>query len=165
MRATINKFATYEICFGNSFHINKQNGYNIKTTAFKVSGISSDVYLSDLPTDEESGVLFLFRLDSEKKPIILRKNVGSIDYKKGELLLNPINITSTAKTIGLDNIIQIIAIPKSNDILGLQDLYLQLDINSSKINMLSDTVSSGYDISGINYVTTSSYFNGELVLK
>jgi hypothetical protein len=67
--------------------------------------------------------------------------------------------------VGFDNIIQISAIPKSNDIIALQDLYLQLDVNNSTVNMISDTISSGYDISGVNYIPTSSYFNGDLILK
>jgi len=165
MKAEINKFAFYEICFGNAFHINKQTGYNIKSTAFKISGSSYDVYLSDLPSDSENGVMFLFRLDASQQPVVIRNNVGTINYKKGEILLNPINITSTQKTVGIDNIIDIKATPKSNDVIGLQDLYLQLNIDSSTVNMVSDTISSGYDISGVNYVPTSSYFNGDLIIK
>lgn len=165
MKAEINKFAFYEICFGNAFHINKQTGYNIKSTAFKISGSSYDVYLSDLPTDNETGVMFIFRLDASQQPVVIRNNVGTINYKKGEILLNPINITSTKKTIGVDSIIDIKATPKSNDVIGLQDLYLQLNIDASTVNMVSDTISSGYDISGVNYVSTSSYFNGDLIIK
>jgi hypothetical protein len=165
MRVETNRFASYEICFGNAFHINKQTGYNIKTSAFRISGSSSDVYLSDLPLDAEKGTLFIFRLDATQQPVIIRNNVGTIDYTKGELILNPINITSTQKKVGFDSIIQVSAISKSNDIIGLQDLYLQLDVNSSKVNMLSDTISSGYDISGVNYVSTSSYLNGDLVIN
>lgn len=165
LRVELNKFAFYEICFGNAFHINKQTGYNIKTSAFRISGSSYDVYLSDLPSDEESGTLFIFRLDATQQPVIIRNNVGTINYLKGEILINPINITNTKKTVGFDNIIQVSAIPKSNDIIGLQDLYLQLDTSASTVNMLSDTISSGYDISGVNYVSTSSYFNGDLALK
>ena len=165
MKAEINKFAFYEICFGNAFHINKQTGYNIKSTAFRISGSSYDVYLSDLPTDNETGVMFIFRLDASQQPVVIRNNVGTINYKKGEILLNPINITSTQKTVGVDSIIDIKATPKSNDVIGLQDLYLQLNVDSSTVNMISDTISSGYDISGVNYVSTSSYFNGDLIIK
>jgi hypothetical protein len=165
LKVESNKFASYEICFSNAFHINKQTGYNIKTTAFRVAGSSYDVYLSDIPIDSEKGRLFLFRLDATQQPVIIRNNVGTVDYIKGEVMINPINITNTQKVVGFDNIIQISAIPKSNDIIALQDLYLQLDVNNSTLNMISDTISSGYDISGVNYVSTSSYFNGDLILK
>jgi hypothetical protein len=165
LKVELNKFATYEICFGNSFNINKQTGYNIKTTGFNVSGSNSIVYLSDIPIDDELGNLIIFRLDSTQQPIIVRNNVGKVNYKKGEILINPINITSTVKKIGFDNIVQISTTPSSNDIIGLQDLYLQLDVNASVVNMLSDTITSGYDVSGGTYVSTSSYFSQNLVLS
>ena len=46
--------------------------------------------------------------------------------------------------------------------MGLQDLYLQLDTNNLNINMVSDEIASGSDISGSNYTVTSSYLNGSL---
>ena len=55
--------------------------------------------------------------------------------------------------------IKIQTIPNSNDIIGLQDLYLQLDVNSSTISSIPDNIASGNDISGTNYITTSSYTN------
>ena len=51
----------------------------------------------------------------------------------------------------------------SNDIIGLQDLYLQLDINNSSFNTVVDEIASGLDPSGSNYITSSSYANGNLV--
>jgi len=120
--------------------------------------------LSDIPnSDGLTGSIFFFKLQSSNTPIIVRKNVGKIDYKKGEINLYPINITSTAKSSYSFPIIQISAVPKSNDVIGLQDLYLQLDINNSSLNMLSDEISSGSDISGSTYKFTSSYTNGDLV--
>lgn len=82
---------------------------------------------------------------------------------KGEILLNSVNIISTSKSVQGQSIVEIAVVPKSNDIIGLQDLYLQLDINKSTLNMLSDDVSSGSDPSGTTYMTTSSYTNGNLV--
>ena len=51
--------------------------------------------------------------------------------------------------------------PESNDVIGLQDLYLQLD--RSSVEMVVDEISSGLDPSGSNYVVTPSYRNGSLV--
>ncbi len=164
LRAEVNKFADYEICYGNEFHIKNYSGYNIKSSGFNVSGINDTLYLSDIPnSDGLTGSIFFFKLQSSNTPIIVRKNVGKIDYKKGEINLYPINITSTAKSSYSFPIIQISAVPKSNDVIGLQDLYLQLDINNSSLNMLSDEISSGSDISGSTYKFTSSYTNGDLV--
>ena len=60
-------------------------------------------------------------------------------------------------------LIEISAVPYSNDIIGLQDLYIQLDTNNVTINSINDRISSGYDVSGSDYIVTSSFANGSLV--
>jgi hypothetical protein len=166
LRIITNSFATYSIGFGNQFHISDLNGYNIKSTAFRISGIQEDLYLSDIPnTDRETGFIFLFSLPNKTStnPTIVRRNVGTINYKKGIININPLNITSTEKVINGQPTIQISTIPKSNDVIGLQDLYLQLDISSSLFEMIVDEISSGADPSASNYIVSSSYGNGNLV--
>jgi hypothetical protein len=164
LRSSLNTFADYEICYGNEFHIKNSNGYNIKSSGFLVSGINDTLYMSDVPDSNGlKGTIFFFKLQSATQPVIVRKNVGTIDYIKGEIILYPVNITSTVKTSFAQPIIEISVVPKSNDVIGLQDLYLQLDINNSSLNMLSDEISSGSDISGSSYKVTSSYTNGDLV--
>ena len=54
-------------------------------------------------------------------------------------------------------LIQIEAIPLSNDIIALKDLFLQLDVGNSKVITIADVVSSGENLSATQYVTTSSY--------
>ena len=53
--------------------------------------------------------------------------------------------------------------PKSNDVVGLQDLYLQLDINNSNFETIVDDISSGLDPSASSYIVSSSYPDGNLV--
>jgi len=161
--ASLNSFAEYEICFGNRFHIKSIDGYNIKSSAFNVSGIGSPVYFMDKPNaDQNTGVINIFKLNSPTEPQIVKRNVGTIDYVKGEIKLYPINITSTNLNRGAP-IIEISTSPYSNDVIGLQDLYLQLDINNALVNMVSDSIESGADVSGTNYVVSSSYSNGVYV--
>ena len=165
LRVALNAFAEYAIGFGNEFYIKSMNGYNIKSSAFRVQGISTDVYISDIPNnDRENGELFLFSVPSinSTSPTIIKRNVGSINYKKGVLTLNPINILSGKVKDG-QTIIEISACPKSNDVIGLQDLYLQLDIGQSVFTTIVDEISSGLDPSASNYIVTSSYHNGVLV--
>jgi hypothetical protein len=165
LRVSLNSFAEYSIGFGNEFHINSMSGYNVKSTAFKVSGISQDVYLSDIPnTNRITGSIFLFNVPnaSSTTPTILRRNVGTINYTSGIITLNPIIITSAKQKDG-QPIIEISATPKSNDVIGLQDLYLQLDISKSNFEMVIDEISSGLDPSASNYIVSSSYTNGNLV--
>lgn len=160
----VNKFADYEICYGNQFHIKSTNGYNIKSSGFRISGINDTLYMSDIPDSNGlTGSIFFFKLQSANQPVIVRKNAGKVDYVKGEIRLYPVNITTTLKTSFSQPIIQISVVPKSNDVIGLQDLYLQLDINNTTLNMLSDEISSGSDVSGSTYKVTSSYTNGDLV--
>ena len=165
IRAVLNSFAEYSIGFGNEIHIKKMSGYNIKSTAFRMAGIMSDVYIADIPnTNRINGSLFLFSVPSidSQSPTILKRNVGTIDYKSGVVTLNPINIQSGMIKDG-QTVIEISACPASNDVIGLQDLYLQLDISASNFETIVDDISSGLDPSASEYIVTSSYANGTLV--
>jgi hypothetical protein len=166
LRPALNQFSQYEICFKNKFHIKNSGGYNIKTSGFTVSGISNTVYFSDLPNaNKKTGTIFLFYLDADEHPVIVQRSIGTIDYDSGEIILNPIKILSSEKFDDGTPIIQISASPESNDVLGLQDLYLRIDINNTSINAIPDNIESGSDTSGSNYTVSSSYSNGILVRK
>mgnify|MGYP003125806242 FL=1 len=162
LRVALNSFAEYEICYGNRFFV-KEGGYNIKSSGFNIAGISATVYLTDMPDDNhEKGTIDIFALDSPTQPRIVKKSVGVIDYIKGEIKLSPINITNTVIQKGFP-LIEISAIPYSNDVIGLQDLYLQIDLNQTEVTSKPDNIASGVDVSGSNYLVTSSYTNGSLV--
>tara|TARA_R100000406_G_scaffold58732_1_gene40590 strand:- start:17 stop:2080 length:2064 start_codon:yes stop_codon:yes gene_type:complete len=165
LRVVTNSFAEYQIGFGNSFHIKSMDGYNIKTSAFRIAGIQQNVYLSDIPnSDAITGNLFLFTLPSvgSQDPTIVRRNVGIINYASGVITINPINVLDGKMKDGRP-IIEIEASPNSNDVVGLQDLYLQLDTSSSYFDTVVDEIASGLDPSASNYIVSSSYPNGNLV--
>ena len=165
LRVALNSFAEYQIGFGNEFYIKSMDGYNIKSSAFKVTDSTDDVYLSDIPnTNRETGSLFLFTLPDagSTNPTIIKRNVGNINYKKGIITINPINIINGKLKDG-QTIVELSACPKSNDVIGLQDLYLQLDISNSTFDTVVDEIASGLDPAASNYVVTSSYHNGNLV--
>ena len=158
LRALINQYTQYEICYGNQFHVVSE-GFNIKSTGFTVEGSSEVVFFTDVPNmGYKTGVISVVK-DSESGPVIVVPNAGTVDYMKGEIVINAINITSTVKK---DDIIEIQAVPESNDVIGLKDLYLQLDISNSTINMARDTIASGEQISGVGFPVASSYTNGQL---
>jgi hypothetical protein len=152
-----NSFATYELCFGNKIY-SKTSGYSIKSTGFTIDGVESTVFMSDIPTSPSSGRIFFFRLE-DNLPVIVKNNAGTIDYQTGDLLLDVVNITGSSLPSGF---IQIQAIPESNDIVGLRDLYLQLDLQNSVVNTIEDVISSGENTSATEFVSTSSYLNGKL---
>ena len=166
LRVQINTWAEYTIGFGNAFHIRSMNGYNIKSSAFRVNGIANaDVYISDIPNvNRITGSLFLFTVPAinSATPTIVKRNIGNINYVSGVITLNPINIQSGMMKDG-QTTIEIGVIPSSNDVIGLQDLYLQLDISSSTFEMVVDEIASGLDPSASNYLVSSSYSNGALV--
>jgi len=162
LKPVFNSFAQYELCFGNEFHVNK-DGRNIKSTGFTISGRSDLLYFTDIPNPDlktgQLAVIQLAEVESDSSSVVL-PSAGTVDYVKGEIIINTLNITSTTRGSGL---IEIQAFPESNDIIGLKDLYLQLDMANTKINMVRDTISSGQQISGIGYRTTSSYSNGTII--
>jgi len=162
MKPSLNQNAEYELCFGNSFYIKNDKGYNIKSSGFNVYGISDTVYLSDKPINNRVGKLFLFKLQGRNSPVVVSGNIGTIDYERAEILLKPINIIGTSKKVQDIPIIEVSACPKSNDIIGLQDLYLQLSINNSTVDMISDSISSGENTAGNLYTATSSYMVGDI---
>ena len=149
--------AQYELCFGNAFH-NRREGYNIKSSGFRLDGVKDTVYMDDVYVSETRGRLFFFTVDANQEPTIVNNNAGTVKYDEGEVLIDTVRILSTTK--GLD-IIEVEAIPDSNDVLGLKDLYVQLSLDSSTITPLSDTVASGADTAGTNFITTSSFSNGK----
>ena len=165
LQASLNQFAQYELCFGNQFHVNT-SGFNIKSTGFTISGVSSMVYLTDVPnSDMRTGVISIVKENTSGDTNIfsvVKSSAGIVDYVKGEIILNTLNIVSTEKP---NNIIEIQAFPESNDVLGLKDLYVSFSVGDSTINMVRDVIASGDDISGVQFARdfyTSSYSNGTL---
>ena len=160
INCVLNTFAQYEICFGNQFH-KTIGSYNIKSTGFKIAGEADTVYFVDVSSeDSDIGILSIVKptLDPNTYEIV-KKSIGTVDYIKGEILVNTINIVSTSLDEG---IIEIQAYPESNDVIGLKDLYLVFDVSKSTINMVKDTIASGEQISGVDYPVRSSYSNGKL---
>ena len=172
LKALLNQFAQYELCFGNRFNINPA-GYNIKSTGFTIQGFSDTAYLTDVPNKNISGnldgshmgTLSVVTKNNRDEQRVIVKDAGVVDYKKGEVILNTINITST---VNENNIIEVQAFPESNDIVGLKDLYLSFDVSKSTINTIKDVIASGEDVSGVVFQRdyyTSSYSNGDLERK
>lgn len=159
LKALINTPAQYELCFGNAFYY-KPEGFNIKSTGFTLRDRVGTFYFTDTPQSQTTGIISVVREKNEQgKYVVEVESAGIVDYKTGEIKINTIVITSTTVQ---NNVIEIQAIPESNDVIGLKDLYLSFSVAKSKINMVKDTITSGEQISGVGYKTTSSYLNGEL---
>ena len=172
LKALLNQFAQYELCFGNRFNINPL-GYNIKSTAFNINGTSDVAYLTDVPNKDAAGnldgsmrgTISIVTKNNKDQETVLVKDAGGVDYKKGEIILNSVNITSTERD---NDLIEVQAFPESNDVIGLKDLYVSFDTSNTTINMVKDVIASGEDLSGVVFTRdyfTSSYPNGVLERK
>ena len=80
----------------------------------------------------------------------------------GEILIDTVNILST---VIADGVVEIQAIPHSNDIIGLRDLYIKFDMTNTSINMIQDLIASGENTSGSRFVHTHSYYTPTFIRK
>ena len=175
-----NSLANYELCFVNEFH-RELEGFNIRSTGFTVEGIEGTVYLTDVPDVASSGAsvssstaaanvfnqrpiqvaskpgsISIISFDQDQRVRTVIANAGTVDYVKGEIILFPINITSTV----LENRIEIEATPESNDIIAKENLYVVLDTTGkSVLTLKEDLISSGSNRSGVTYNPPSSFIS------
>ena len=141
-----NVFASYEICYGNRI----SDDTDLISSGFKITGEdTTNVYYF-----EKYGVsgLAIFKILGGEK-IYWSKNAGTIDYEKGEININAININSV---IGNLENISFSVIPKSNDIIALRDLYISVKPEDVKVTTILDTISSANRTSGVGQIPVSS---------
>ena len=154
LKAVVGQFAQYEVCYGNRFHT-QESSYNVVSTGFTIDGVTGIVYLSDEVINREKGRIFFFTYTEGGTPSVVKKNAGTVDYMTGEVLIDTVNILST---VIANNVVEIQAIPHSNDIVGLRDLYVKFDMTNTTINMIPDLIASGENTSGSRFVHTHSYY-------
>jgi len=120
----LNSTFYYEICFQNQFD-EDCDGPTLSTTGFRVTEYPNfDVYLED-----RDGKIVLYRLDTVTgEKVVLDKEVGDIDYVKGELRMYNLTII---KGSFFDNRISVRVKPLSNDIKALREVYLDVDVANS----------------------------------
>ena len=93
LMAEIGKFAQYELCYGNQFHI-AESAYNITSTGFRIEGVNDPVYADEV-IDKKQGRIFFFTYAEGGTPNIIKKNAGTVKYDIGEILIDTVNILST----------------------------------------------------------------------
>ena len=161
LKAVLGQFAQYEVCYGNRFHT-QESSYNVVSTGFTIEGVTGVVYLADEVINREKGRIFFFTYIEGGTPNIVKKNAGTVDYMTGEVLIDTVNILSTVVANG---VVEIQAIPHSNDIVGLRDLYVKFDMTNTTINMVQDLIASGENTSGSRFVHTHSYYTPTFTRK
>jgi len=120
----LNSTFYYEICFQNAFDKDCDDPV-LATTGFRVTEYPNfDVYLED-----RDGKIVLYRLDSiTGEKVVLDKEVGDIDYDKGELRMYNLTII---KGSFFNNRISVRVKPLSNDIKASREVYLDVDVANS----------------------------------
>ena len=161
LKAVLGQFAQYEVCYGNRFHT-QESSYNVVSTGFTIEGVTGTVYLADEVINREKGRIFFFTYTEGGTPNIVKKNAGTVDYMTGEVLIDTVNILST---VVANDVIEIQAIPHSNDIVGLRDLYVKFDMTNTTINMVQDLIASGENTSGSRFPHTHSYYTPTFTRK
>ena len=157
LKPLYNQLATYEICYGNIFHADLE-GFNIRSSAFKIEGVDGNVYLTDFPDNDQLTGTIRFFVISGGTITFINNNAGIVDYRKGEINLFPVNISSTS----IDGKVEIEVTPESNDIVAKENIYIVLDTKgNSKLNLLEDVLVSGSNISGTNYTPPSSFISNK----
>ena len=120
----LNSTFYYEICYQNTFD-KDCDGPVLATTGFRVTEYPNfDVYLED-----RDGKIVLYRLDTATgEKVVLDKEVGDIDYEKGELKMYDLTII---KGTYFDNRISVRVRPLSKDVKALREVYLDVDVANS----------------------------------
>ena len=114
--------------------------------------------MTDFPNNDQlTGIVKFFKIENGVITYV-NNNAGTVDYVKGEVILFPVNISSTS----LSNRVEIEVTPESNDIVAKENLYIVLDTTgNSKLNLLEDVLVSGSNISGTNYTPPSSFISNK----
>jgi len=120
----LNSTFYYEVCFQNSFDKDCEEPV-LSSTGFRVTEYPTfDVYLED-----RDGKIILYTLDSVTgEKVVLDKEIGDIDYDKGELMMYNLTII---KGSFFDNRISVRVKPLLNDIKALREVYLDVDVANS----------------------------------
>lgn len=121
----LNTVAQYEICYQNVVESGCTDP-SVQSTGFVLADYPNDVvYLAD----DQVGNVYLYKIDATTKDrFVLNAQQGTIDYLKGEVMLNRLNIIRGTYD---DDRIELRVSPKNKDINALREAYLTLDLTSS----------------------------------
>ena len=126
--------ASYEICFEQGI-AQVERAPSVGSTGFTLEGSSNITYFED----DGLGNLISYYFDDSNVKNIIDYNFGTIDYAKGELKIGYITPVTITGTVLASSIIQVRANPLGQDIVAKKSVYLDLDVDNSKISAVVDT--------------------------
>jgi len=143
-----NSKAKYNILFNNPIYNSGSPEEAIKSSPFYVTSTAQPVYIDD----DGVGNLRLFYYTGTSTKVFINKTLGTVNYTTGKLVINDFVILSAT-----DNIITFYCVPDSNDIVSVRNQIVAINQNTTKINVIVDTVASGQFTGGTNYIFSSSH--------
>jgi hypothetical protein len=114
---------------------------SISSTGFKVMNSNNLLYIEDTNQTD----LKFYYMDSNGKKVYVTNVSGTIDHKKGTVILNDLTITELEDNASL---LKIKITPKDQDIFPRRNQILVIDPQEVTINMMADTddYNNNYDI-------------------
>ena len=152
----------YTIDFSNALdhQYDAQNNV-VESTGFSISGQVEEYFLSDMTEAGWSteGKLRIYYMESGVKTIY-SNDAGTIDYEKGLITINPINISAISDVDDVASTrIRITAVPDSNDIVPVRNQVLEIDeVNGTVLGRVDSAATSGvgYTTTTVGGVTTTT---------
>ena len=148
VKVQIGKKTTYVVNFANPIWNPASSPEDaVSSDGFKILGNDSLLYIDD----DSNGAIRLYskEISGVRKYI---KTIGTVEYDKGIVTLNDLQITLAA-----NNMLKIHCIPDSNDIVSVRNQLVVIEDADIVTNAIADTVASGKSSGGTNYQFTSKF--------
>ena len=130
--------ASYEVCFEQGIDSTSASAV-VYSTGFQIiinKVNDGNTYYFE---DDTKGNLWLYYVKADGTKVIVDYRFGTIDYAKGELMIGYTNPVTFVSTVEPKSLIRVRAVPLGQDVIAKKSVYLELDIDNSKISAVVDT--------------------------
>lgn len=147
----INQQRKYTITLNNPIYNEGVPEEAVKSSAFRIANQDNDVYIDD----DGLGNLRLFYYTGTNTKVFINKNVGTVDYAKGVIVINDFIVESAPNSA-----ITINCVPDSHDVVSVRNQIVAIKQDATRVDVVVDTVASGQFTGGTNYNFRSSHEYG-----
>lgn len=133
LQPALNTNAQYLLCFVNPLQQKCNNETNIISSSFRIANYpGEDVYFDNT----SDGTIRIYTIDPITSTKVIRiDNIGTIDFAKGEVRINLLQITKGSND---NNEIFITVTPQNADIHAVREVYLDLSLDNSIFQVLPE---------------------------
>jgi hypothetical protein len=144
---TLGSRTSYTINIDNPIYTEGVPEQAIISNAFTIDGSNETFYFED----DGVGNIRLFYFVSAGTKRYVNDTLGAVDYTRGIITINDINITTST-----NNLITVIIKPQSNDVVSVRSQLALIAEDEITVNAIVDKIASGETSGGTNYIFTSS---------